>query len=71
MKQNKKYRPNSYSQQARKMSDMLYARYSDERISEYDESYVIEFLQRSYRDPMVVNRAAKRVGRMMRKGKVK
>ena len=63
------YHPESWSQQARKMCDTQVW-----NVNHY-ENYTIEdavrFFSNSYRHPLIVNRATKRFGRLVREGKVK
>lgn len=69
MKQTKKWRPKSYSQQAREMCNKALFYYYSKEYPEYGEKEAVEFFQNSYRDPLIRARTAKRFGRIVRKGK--
>ena len=61
----KKFRPRSWSEQARKMA----ARYYCEILmfEDFTESEAVTFIHHSYRAPLIRYRAAKKLGRMCRK----
>ena len=60
----RQYRPKSYSVQARELSNKVYGNVMR---GEWTEQEACEFFSNSYRCPLVVHRAAKRFGRLMRK----
>ena len=64
----KNWHPRSWSVQARGLSDTVAYNVIDGSWTLADAT---AFFQRSYRHPLIVNRAAKRFGRLVRSGKVK
>lgn len=62
------WHPKSWSSQARALSDVAMYNVNDGSWTLADAT---AFFQRSYRHPLIVNRAAKRFGRLVRAGKVK
>ena len=61
----KKFRPRSWSEQARDMA----VRYYNEvfQYEDFTESEAVTFIHHSYRAPLIRYRAAKKLGRMCRK----
>lgn len=70
MKQSKKYKTKSWSQQSRKLCDKALFYYYNAEYPNYGEKEAIEFFQNSYRSPLIKARASKRFGRIIRKGKM-
>lgn len=77
-----KYRPKSWSQQAREMADKQFATYVaanecgdpeswllDPKLRLWEEEHYLHFFSNSYRAPIIRQRAAKRFGRLVRKYK--
>lgn len=62
-----RYKPQSWSQQAREMSDMIIQQVNSGWRTIADAH---KFFQNSYRHPLIRGRAAKRFGRKLREGKV-
>ena len=54
----KSFHPESWSQQARALSDNLFKYWEPEKVD--------NFFKNSYRHPLILRRAAKRYGRLMR-----
>ena len=63
-----RYKAKSWSESARFVSNKMYNYYISGTLKEED---VVKFFQNSYRAPLIVHRAAKRFGRMVRKYKRK
>ena len=60
----KKYRPKSWSEQAREMADNQIYQVLEKECS---IAYSLRFFSNSYRAPIIRHRAAKRFGRVMKK----
>ena len=65
---NRRYRPRSWSQQAREKCDQ-HVWFVNNGIETIQEA--VEFFGNSYRAPIITMRAAKRFGRLRRQGKIK
>jgi hypothetical protein len=61
----KKFRPRSYSKQAREMAMKYYNEVL--QFEDFTESDAATFIHHSYRAPLIRYRAAKKLGRMCRK----
>lgn len=61
-----RYKTKSWSESARFLSNKMYIYYISGILREED---VVRFFQNSHRAPLIVHRAAKRFGRMVRNGR--
>lgn len=61
----KKFRPRSWSEQAREMATKYYGEVL--QYEDFTESNAVTFIHHSYRAPLIRYRAAKKLGRMCRK----